>query len=274
MAAPRMYRWTGVTAAALLGLAAFRSAPKSARPVVVTATDYAFQAPDTIAAGLTEFRLHNLGPSLHHVTLYRLEEGKTLGDLMAALHPNTPFPAWAVAVGGPNSPAPGEWSNATLVLAPGRYAMLCFIPDSANVPHFAHGMMKEFVVTGTARATLPAGDLSVKLADYSFDWSHAPSTGKQVWRVTNGAAQNHEMLVVRLVPGKTPQDVLNWVAAGLEGPPPGAPVGGLAALSPGQSNTFSLDLTPGSYALFCFVPDAKDGKDHTMHGMVRGFEVR
>jgi hypothetical protein len=29
-----------------------------------------------------------------------------------------------------------------------------------------------------------------------------------------------------------------------------------------------MDLPPGEYGLVCFVPDAKDGKPHFMHGMI------
>lgn len=274
MAAPRTYRWTATAVFAALGLAAFRPAPKPAKSIVVTASDYSFQAPDTIAAGLTEFRLHNLGPSLHHLTLMHLEDGKTLGDLMRAMGPNAPMPAWATFVGGPNAPVPGSWSNATVALVPGHYVMLCVIPDSANVPHFAHGMMKEFVVTGAGRATLPSGDISVTLADYSFKWSKAPVAGKQVWRITNVAAQPHEMLVAQLAPGKTAEDVAAWVDGGMHGAPPGLPIGGLSPMAPKGTSLVSLDLAPGHYALLCFLSDATDGKEHTAHGMVSSFEVK
>lgn len=274
MASPRTYRRIAAAAVAAAGLAAFRPAPKPARLVVVTAADYAFQAPDTIAAGLTEFRLHNLGPSLHHLTLLHLEDGKTLGDLVKAMGPNVPMPAWATFAGGPNASVPGGWSSATVALVPGRYVMLCVIPDSANVPHFAHGMMKEFVVTGAGRAALPSGDIAVTLVDYGFKWSKAPAAGKQQWRITNVAAQPHEMLVAQLAPGKTPQDLVTWVEGGMKGQPPGAPVGGLSPLAPNGTNVVSLDLVPGYYALLCFLSDAKDGKDHVMHGMVQSFEVK
>jgi hypothetical protein len=36
---------------------------------------------------------------------------------------------------------------------------------------------------------------------------------------------------------------------------------------------FTADLTPGNYVLLCFVPDAKDGKAHMEHGMVKEFKV-
>jgi hypothetical protein len=39
-------------------------------------------------------------------------------------------------------------------------------------------------------------------------------------------------------------------------------------------NYLTLDLEPGRYALYCFVPDARDGKEHVAHGMIREIEVK
>src|SRR5678815_2352898 len=55
------------------------------RTVTVTATDYSFAAPDTIPAGLTELRLLNRGTEMHHAMLVRLDAGKTMADLFAAM---------------------------------------------------------------------------------------------------------------------------------------------------------------------------------------------
>jgi len=88
--------------------------------VTVIARDYAFDAPDTVTAGVTTFHLVNRGPSLHHLWLVRLERGKTAADFMQALQAGWRMPSWAVASGGPNAPAPGSESSATVVLAPGR----------------------------------------------------------------------------------------------------------------------------------------------------------
>ena len=41
----------------------------------------------------------------------------------------------------------------------------------------------------------------------------------------------------------------------------------------GGVNYMTLDLTPGTYAFYCFVPDAKDGQPHVAHGMVREITV-
>src|SRR6266516_5286675 len=75
-----------------------RPASQAAAPnvVTITATDYAFSAPDTIPAGLTTLRLVNQGKELHHASLVRLSEGNTIADLQAglqaAMHNHTPPP--------------------------------------------------------------------------------------------------------------------------------------------------------------------------------------
>jgi hypothetical protein len=59
----------------------------------------------------------------------------------------------------------------------------------------------------------------------------------------------------------------------MKGQPPAMPVGGVAVIERGQSGSFTADLTPGNYGLICFVPDAKDGKLHLQHGMMRDIKV-
>jgi len=240
------------------------------REVVITSRDFSFDAPDSIPAGLVTIRLHNLGPDLHHVWLVRLEEGKTLQDFGAAIQQGS-IPAWAVHVGGPNAAIPNGENHATMVLQPGNYGLLCVIPDTAGMPHAMKGMMRTITVTGTAgSAALPASDNELTLKDYDFVFAKPLHKGHQVIRVTNEADQVHEIVVIRLMEGKTPQDFTMW-AIKRQGPPPAELVGGMSGISKGQASEMSLDLIPGNYAMVCFLP-AADGKAHFEHGMMK--EVR
>lgn len=252
------------------------AAPVAVPLVTVTARDYAFDAPDTLAAGLTTVRLVNRGPELHHVQLLRLEGGRTMADLLAAFKAGGPPPAWAHDVGGPNAPVPGGQSEATLELAPGRYVIACFIPSPNGPPHIAKGMARELIVArgarsaAAARATRPHTVLT--LSDYRFDLSRPLAAGRQLVRVRNAARQSHEVLFVRLAPGRSAHDFTAW-AEQMAGPPPGEPVGGTTGIARGGWNDVPLDLVPGDYALICFLPDARDGKAHVAHGMVRQLRV-
>lgn len=242
--------------------------------VTVTTSEFAFAAPATIPAGLTTVRLVNQGREMHHVQLVRLEGGHTVAELLEVASSHGPLPAWATFVGGPNVHAPGAHSDATMELQPGEYALLCFIPSPDGVPHIAKGMVKPLTVVPASRdARIGAAEVRMTLTDYAFQIAPEIAAGRRTIHVENAAAQPHEVALMRLEPGKTAHDVLAWLQR-MEGPPPATPIGGTALLSTGQSNQITADFAPGEYALLCFVPDAKDGKPHFAHGMVRQITVR
>src|SRR5688572_3607992 len=102
--------WTKVKAAGLVAAAAAMAAacgraeatPQQAaaasnpRVVTVVARDFAFQAPDEVPAGVVTFQLQNRGAVLHHMAVIRLDGGKTLQDLLAAMQASPgKLPAWA-----------------------------------------------------------------------------------------------------------------------------------------------------------------------------------
>ncbi|MGI8507980.1 MAG: hypothetical protein ACR2MQ_01490 [Gemmatimonadaceae bacterium] len=88
----------------------------------------------------------------------------------------------------------------------------------------------------------------------------------------NTAAPPHEMEVIKLAPGKTSMDMLNWIEEPI-GPPPGSAIGGVTNFGSGTPVYFTATFTPGNYMLVCFVPDTRDGKPHFMHGMVQAIKV-
>jgi hypothetical protein len=266
-----------------IGLALACTKEKPAEPVaipsvMVMASDYSFQMPDTLTAGVTSFRIMNHGQEAHHLTLIRLPEGMTMADLQQ-FNPAAPVPPGMVFAGGPNFSAPGGAVEAIVDLKPGHYVGICAIPSPDGVAHMAKGMVHEFFVVpapepaGKAVATLPDADVTVTLSDYSFTASPPLTAGRHVIRVENSGTQWHEMVLVKLEAGKTVQEMARW-AEKPEGPPPGSPVDGVAPISPGESNTVSVDLTPGEYGFICFLPDARDGKPHLMHGMIQQFSVK
>jgi uncharacterized cupredoxin-like copper-binding protein len=254
------------------------AAPGKAAPttVSVSARDFSFDAPDQITAGATTFRLRNDGKELHQAQLVRLEDGKTLADLAKALKNPGPPPSWVKFVGGPNGIAPGQEANATAVLAPGRHAYLCFIPSPDGVLHVAKGMVRPFEVTeapADAPQELPQADLTIKLVDYDFTLSKPLAPGKHTIMVENQGPQPHELVLLKLAPGKKVEDFAHWAEGGMKGPPPAEPLGGVVFLDKGGQGTFDVELTAGDYGFICFVPDTKDGKPHLMHGMMKTIKV-
>jgi uncharacterized cupredoxin-like copper-binding protein len=249
-------------------------APSTPPVVTIHAKDFAFQAPKQIPAGMTTFHVVNDGPGLHHVTIVRLADGKSMSDLSDALKNPGPLPDWATLVGGPNAPDPGHDANATLSMTPGNYALLCFVDVPGGVPHFAKGMAAPLTVvaSSTPSAPAPAAGDTLTLDDYSFEIASPITSGTTTFLVRNVAKQPHEVELIKLAPGKTPQDVLAWMQKP-NGPPPGNAMGGVAANTSDSPAYFTADITPGDYLLICFLPDAKDGKPHFTHGMMQTIHV-
>ncbi len=261
--------------------AAAPAAAASVAPQVITisAKEFAYEAPDTIQSGAVTLKLINNGAELHHVQLLKLSDGKTYADLMAgfkAMKPTDAPPPWIHDVAGPNTPVPGGGnSEITETLEPGDYAIICFIPSADHIPHAMKGMMKSLTVvpaTGAA-ATLPTADISVTMADYAWTVTPDITAGKHIIKIENTAEQSHEMLLVQLAPGKTVAEFAAWTE-NRKGPPPATPMGGITGMAKGGIVYEPVDLTPGEYGLICFLPDAKDGKPHVAHGMLKQFTVK
>ena len=89
----------------------------------------------------------------------------------------------------------------------------------------------------------------------------------------NVAAQTHEAIIIKLAPGATVEQFIGAMEKP-QGPPPGALIGGITGIAKGRTVDIPASFTPGGYALICFVPDAKDGKPHIAHGMVKQFSVK
>jgi hypothetical protein len=253
--------------------AADRPAPST---VNITAKDYAFEAPASIPAGVTTMHLVNHGKEMHQAQLIKLEDGKTVEDLAKALQTPGPPPSWIKFVGGPNGIAPGQEANATSLLAPGNYAYLCFIPSPDGMMHAAKGMIRPFEVTAASTASTaepPAADVTITLTDYAFQSSQPLTAGPHTIMVKNAGPQPHELVLLKLARGKKVEDFGRWAETGMKGPPPGEPMGGVSFLDVGSQGSFTADLTSGDYGFICFVPDAKDGKPHLAHGMMKTVTV-
>ncbi len=242
--------------------------------LTVTASEFAFRSPDSAVAGLTRVRLVNAGKAAHHVQFLRLAPGRTAKDYIAAVAAKDFAPAWVTAVGGPGVPASGDTSEVLMTLEPGQYMLLCYITDGKGTPHLMLGMFRQLTVVPSASGYRPepAEDARMTLDDYSFTITPKLTAGRRIVRVENRAVQPHEAALVRLKPGVTELQFRAWLAK-RGGQPPFIPVSGVMALGRGQVNHLDVELQRGAYALFCFVPDAEDGRPHVAHGMVQMLRV-
>jgi len=91
----------------------------------ITEDNFFIRAPATARPGLTTIRLTSPHGG-HQFELYRLEGGRTVTDLVAALAGNK-SPSWATELGGAGYPRAGGTVNASYILEPGRYAIICAV---------------------------------------------------------------------------------------------------------------------------------------------------
>jgi uncharacterized cupredoxin-like copper-binding protein len=187
------------------------SAPLEDYPeVVITATEYRFELPASIPAGLTRLTLKNDGDEGHDAMFLRVNDGATLADLQAALKAPDfgPIFALSTSLGGPEVDA-GLQATTIVNLQPGHYMVVCVIPDDAGMPHYLMGMQAPLEVTETASdQAAPATDATVDLVEFGF--AAMPmhvAAGAQVWEVANVGEQVHELLIMRQAAGVSFTDV-------------------------------------------------------------------
>lgn len=268
----------GVVLAACGPAAASTIAPAVNIPQIsIKASDYAFEAPAKVEAGLVSITLTNEGQEPHHVQLARLNDGVTQEQFQAALQesPEAAFPLVTFA-GGAGIIDPGNNQQVIVELTPGQYVLLCFVPSHDGMPHLAKGMMAPMeVVKGSEHADMPEikADATIKLLDFSFALPAEVKAGQQVWKVVNEGKQVHEIAIIKLGDGKTMEDVAAFMKDP-HGMPPFADAGGFQAIDPGDVGWLNLNLQPGSYVALCYVPDPATGHAHMEMGMVMPFTVK
>jgi len=272
-----------------------RQNPATNAPNVVslTATEYSFQAPDTIPPGWTTFRFANHGQEIHYGHIVQLQSGRTVRELVAAyaeaIRTSGPRPKWVTRFGGPGGAAPGDSSSVTQYLEPGSYVWICPVEDDSGNPHFGKGEVKAFVVHAAGpvpdkRAAAPQASSVLRLTDFSFAFDAPLQAGRHTIRVENAGVEPHDVVLMKLAPGKTIDDVQKWLnperarrpdqaaepAPSFESLGTGA--GGIAAIAPGMESFFETEITPGEYVLICMAT-APDGRSHIEHGMIQQFSV-
>jgi hypothetical protein len=238
------------------------------------AHDFAFDSAHSVPAGLVAIRFVNNGRAIHMLGVSRLDSGKTVPDVYQALVKNKSM-GWFSELGGPGAVSPGDSVTQYAVLEPGTYSMICWWPDSTGKEHAMIGMMSTLTVTGqTAGAPIePTPDIYLRERDYHIAATGAFTAGHHVFRVDNDGPQDHDVTILRVLPGKTDAEVDKWLMNPSIGNPPVEAVGGTVGIARWGHTEFAADLKPGSYLMLCLIPDAKDRKPHFMHGMVTKVSV-
>jgi plastocyanin len=183
-----------------------------------------------------------------------------------------PMPA-----GGVGGAFPFSNSTATVHLDAGTYAVVCFIPDPAGVPHAMHGMVRKLMVENTTAtpAAEPTTSIVLTASDYKFNLSQNLSAGQQTIKFVNNGTHHHEAALVKLAPNATAKDFTDFFAPGNTptGPPPATALMGAGTQVPGMHEYFSGNLTAGHWAFLCFEQDSATSPPHFVLGMVLEFDI-
>lgn len=241
--------------------------------VDVRASEFSFQAPDTIPAGLTTFRLLQTGlvvdrvragargreaisdkgddtRGMHMLWVVRLDSGKTVAHLHAAAQAGERMTPWARQIGGPGFILPPSTTNATLDLEPGNYALVCYVgsarADRARY-HLLNGMFRALTVLPASRRPSPSPRVDVIATlsgEGTISFSKPLRAGRVAFRAVNETNDDLEFIFLRMpagVAGKT------FLAATGANPATGA--GGLSSVPPHASVITTLNLTAGEYVV-------------------------
>ena len=233
------------------------------RVVDVRADDFQFTAPPIIPAGLTTFRLTQGGAAGHQLWISRLPDGRSFEEFAAANVEGKPTP-WAIHLGGPGFSDPPQTTNATLVLVPGTYALVCRMgADGDPRAHLKKGMLRRLDVTATGAGSMvePATDVTVTILDEGFEFSPSLTAGHHTLRVLNSTSENRQFRIHRVLPGRTVEEALTFqrgnTASGRTiagaGPVPFDTRGRLSEIRPGQYLITTVDLPPGTYLIASLV---------------------
>ncbi len=252
--------------------------------MVIEAFDYGFKTLGSIPGGLTRVQMKNTGKELHHAQFMLLNTGVT-PDQLGAAFAKGPDAAFGLVTlhGGAGTIAPGGSTEVILNLNEGQYMIVCFIAGDDHIPHLAKRMLMPLKVTAApaTAASAPAVNGTITMFDFNFTMPDTIPAGKSMYTVTNTGAQFHEFNIGQLAPGKTLADAKAFFDPAPNtpppaGPPPVAPVGGMNALSKGNSGIVVLDLKPGDYVAVCNVPGQSkpNGDSHVHLGMIKAFTVK
>jgi hypothetical protein len=218
--------------------------------------------------------------------MVRLEPGRTAQEFIdayaEAIRTSGPRPTWIVRSGG-TAAGPNDEGNATQYLEPGNYVWICPVEDSAGIPNFSKGMVRPFVVRADGGSQSGSeATLAIRLLDFTFAVDTPLTAGRHVIRVENRGGEPHDVMLFKLGPGTTMEEVRTRmnperVRRSREPEPDQGPLdvtlaGGVAVIAPGMEAFFEAELTAGEYVLVCFTT-APDGRSHIEHGMIQQVRI-
>jgi hypothetical protein len=125
-------------------------------------------------------------------------------------------------------------------------------------------------ITQPAADTAEMNEATFIATEYAYEGPQSIPGGWSRLTLNNQGKLAHDLMVVKLDPGKTLDDVMTALEA--EGPPEWAQLYGGVTAQPGQSESYVVDLTPGNYVLLSF-GESEDGPPDAAQGMIASLTV-
>lgn len=249
--------------------------PSARNALSITTTDKGYTIAGTagLRPGWVEITLANKDKAPHQAQLVKVPTGQSADAFFAKLRAE-PGPTLGAARfdGGPTGVNPGSTRTVANRLEAGTYAVLDLMPGPDGAPNMMRGYAASFTVSSKkAVSARPAHQRSVLLHDFFFSGDLTLRSGTRL-AITNDGAQPHELGVVRLNDGVTADQFVAWMLKP-QGPPPFTESGGVAAIASKATAVLPVEFRPGTYAVFCMVPDPKTGKPHIALGMVANLTI-
>jgi hypothetical protein len=227
-------------------------------------------APESADPGAVEIRFRNTGERPHSLQVVQIGDGHTAKEALEAGEAwgeqGEALPEWVTLVGGIGVTEGGGSGIAVVDLDAGEYAAFDIEgtgPDSSA----------EFTVEGDEGPALPEVQATVEAKDYSFR-ATALEAGSHRVLLENNGEEPHHLAAAPLKPGKTVDDVANFVKTEKgQSPIVESKAFNTAILSGGEKEVVDLRFESGDYALLCFVPDRAGGPPHALKGMVAASSV-
>lgn len=113
----------------------------------ITLADFTFELSQPVRAGARTIRVVNTGEQAHEVVVVKLAPGASVENFLDAFRPGVAFSPAGKPIGGLVGLDPGREGFFRTDFPPGRYGLICFLPDLVmRAPHFTRGMLLDFEV--------------------------------------------------------------------------------------------------------------------------------
>lgn len=251
------------------------SADEDEIPVYTIAiTAEGLEVPEGIEPGLATLVWDNTAQGedvFSFAILVQLNEGATLGDFFAwmgaQMTGEDPGEPVAVIRGGP-ALSGGTSLTATYLFEPGEYVFLdAGRAEPAVVPYTIEGELPEYLEA-------PEADVEIELVDFSFGIPEEIEAGEVVVGLSNGGAENHEIVMMRILNDElSDEEVIELAKSGEGAEEDYERIFAFVGMDPETQAWIPVELEAGRYLLLCNAPAAEDGEPHLMKGMIRIMHV-